>query len=136
MMKTKTFLLASLLVLGIGVAANAQTNDVQPSTVKLLPISQEGMLRLLVVNPHEKYVKVNFYDGKSLITEDNIKPFQYEKGFLRLYDFNKIKPGTYTLEVVSGDVKTAFELEVQKDQKVWAKYWDNFTATEKVLALR
>ena len=134
-MKTKTILLAVLLILGMGTVASEAKAITEPPVVKLLPISKNGMLRVLVNNPNHTSVRINFYKGDVILTRDKVYPKEYDKGFIKRYDLGLLKPGDYTISVVSSGITITYDVEVRRDKKVWARYWNNFLDKEQRVAL-
>lgn len=120
-MKTLKSVTAALLVLMAAGTTFAQSAE-QSATVKLLP-SEEGMVRLLYVGNSESTVTIKFMSGNKVITQDRIKSFKYDKGFVKYYDISEMWKKDITISVEADDVTFSQSFTQKSNDPLWAQYW-------------
>ena len=132
-MKTSTTILAALFtVISLGaMATNPSHNE---PVVKILPNEEAGFLKLLYVNNEKKHVKVAFYGEDGMIIKDRIKASKFDGGFVKKYDLTELKPGKYWVQITDSNSSVRYQLIHSSEKPVWASYWSNADATEKVIA--
>ncbi len=106
-MKTKTTIVAGLIVLlsTVFFAGNAQSTN---PTIKVLPTTKEGILKLLVVGAGSEAVDIGFYTEDGLVQSDAIT--STESGFNKKYDVRKIMNQGFTMEVVTAGTSVTYKL--------------------------
>lgn len=133
-MKTTTLLIAIALLFTGTTFATGTIGE--PPTVKLLPVSQDDILRLVVANDSDENVKIKFYNNGGIVAQDKIKSNDYDKGFFRSYDLKNLEPGNYSIEVSSNGTSVKYDIQIMNNRKVWATYWNNYMKQKQVIALR
>ncbi|HMJ70462.1 MAG TPA: hypothetical protein VK508_16270 [Cyclobacteriaceae bacterium] len=106
-MKTKTTIIAGLIVLLATVfsASNAQSTN---PTIKVLPTTKEGVLKLLVVGAGTETVGIEFYSENGLVQSDAIKPTG--RGFNKRYDVRKIMNSGFSMEVTTAGTSVIYKM--------------------------
>ena len=109
-MKTKKTIVAGLVVLlsTVFFASYAQTTP----AVKVLPTTNEGIVKLLVVGATEEAVDVKFYSDEGLVKSDEIK--SGEQGFNKRYDVRQIMNRGFVMEVEAAGTSVTYKLARSK----------------------
>lgn len=105
-MKTRLSIIAGLVVAmsAIAVVSNAQSS----ATIKVLPTTKEGIVKLLVVGAPEETVQVKFYSIDGLVETDAVKATG--NGFNKKYDVRRIMARDFSMEVTSGGSTVTYTL--------------------------
>ena len=119
-MKTSKLVSALALLLLASGAIFAQSNG----QVKILP-SEKGMVKLMYTGDSESAVKVRFLSGDKVITRDQIKSFEFEKGFVKYYDISKLWKNNITIEVTADDMAFSQSFDQKSNYPLWAQYYNN-----------
>ncbi|HZY79316.1 MAG TPA: hypothetical protein VFE50_07335 [Cyclobacteriaceae bacterium] len=107
-MKTKSIIVAGLVVLlsTVFFASNAQSTH---PTIKVLPTTKEGIVKLLVVGTSNESVDVQFYTEDGLVQSDVVKG--PDAGFNKKYDVRKImNSGFFAMEVKTAGTSVTYRL--------------------------
>jgi len=111
-MKTQSIILV-LLVMIFGTAAQAQ--EVNEPAIKILPTSQQGILKVLYAYNSGQPVLVKFSDENTVLFSDKIKADSFKKGFSRKYDVRNIAAKTFYVEVSSESLSVTYQLTKSED---------------------
>lgn len=114
-MKTKSIIVAGLVVLlsTVFFASNAQSTN---PTIKVLPTTSEGILKLLVVGAADQAVNVEFYTDEGLVLSDAIR--STESGFNKRYDIRKIMERGFSMEVKTEGTSVIYKLAKSDSKKL------------------
>lgn len=93
--------------------------------IKLLPHSEEGLLRLLYARGSNSPVTINFIKGNRRILTDKVKGQETENGFIRTYDISRLKNGEYTIEVKAKDTVSYEKIQIVENTPVWINYFND-----------
>jgi hypothetical protein len=131
-MKTKVL---TLLIVALGcftIGAKAQT---QPeSTIKVLPTSTPGTIKVLHAASVDKPVNVTFLTVNGKISSDKIKG-SFPKGVMKRYDVSNITDSNFLVEITSKDVTVTYRVAASKDKKKYTpmlekvEYHNQFVAS-------
>lgn len=132
-MKTQKTILATLAIVLASTFSFAQTNN-NESEVRVLPHSESGLMRLLYSGDSQELVTVKFYSGNALLYKDKVKADNYEKGFIKLYDLRKLGAGDFKVVVETSGKSTGYAFNIDRENKIWAEYWNNYTSKSSNLA--
>ena len=107
-MKTRSTIVAGLVLLFSTVffASNAQTTN---PTVKVLPTTKEGIVKLLVVGSTEQAVDVKFYSEDGLVVTDQIK-LDHSEGFNKKYDVSSIMRRGFLMEITADGTSVSYKM--------------------------
>jgi hypothetical protein len=111
-MKTQSILLV-VLVMIFGTVAQAQ--EVNVPAVKILPMPQHGILKVLYAYHSGQPVHVKFYDEDAVLFSDKIKANAFKNGFSRKYDVSHIASKTFYVEVSSETLSVTYKLTKSED---------------------
>ncbi len=126
-MKTQSIILVVLVML-IGTAAQAQ--EVNVPAIKILPMPQHGILKVLYAYNSGQPVNVKFFDDDAVLFSDKIKANAFRNGFSRKYDVRNIASKTFYVEVSSETLSVTYQLTKSEDgndltsllENVWYHY--------------
>lgn len=106
-MKKSSTIVAGLVVLlsTVFFASNAQSTN---PTIKVLPTTSEGIVKLLVVGAADQAVEVEFYTDEGLVQSDAVK--SAETGFNKRYDVRKIMTRGFSMEVKAAGTAVTYKL--------------------------
>ena len=125
-MKTQKTILAAFAIVLASTFSFAQTNN-NNSEVRVLPHHESGLLRLLYSGEDKEMVTVKFYSGNALLLKDKVKAGKYEKGFIKHYDVRKLGVGDFKVVVEASGKSTGYTFSVDRENKIWAEYWNGYT---------
>jgi hypothetical protein len=111
-MKTQSIILVVLVML-IGTAAQAQ--EVNVPAIKILPMPQHGILKVLYAYNSGQPVNVKFFDDDAVLFSDKIKANAFQNGFSRKYDVRNIAAKTFYVEVSSETLSVTYQLTKSED---------------------
>ena len=111
-MKTQSIILVVLVML-IGTAVQAQ--EVNVPAIKILPMSQHGILKVLYAYNSGQPVNVKFFDDDAVLFSDKIKANAFRNGFSRKYDVRNIAAKTFYVEVSSESLSVTYQLTKSED---------------------
>ena len=111
-MKTQSIILVVLVML-IGTAAQAQ--EVNVPAIKILPMPQHGILKVLYAYNSGQPVNVKFFDDDAVLFSDKIKANAFLTGFSRKYDVRNIASKTFYVEVSSESLSVTYQLTKSED---------------------
>ena len=111
-MKTQSIILVVLVML-IGTAAQAQ--EVNVPAIKILPMPQHGILKVLYAYNSGQPVNVKFFDDDAVLFSDKIKANAFRNGFSRKYDVRNIAAKTFYVEVSSESLSVTYQLTKSED---------------------
>jgi len=111
-MKTQSIILVVLVML-IGTAAQAQ--EVNVPAIKILPMPQHGILKVLYAYNSGQSVNVKFFDDDAVLFSDKIKANAFRNGFSRKYDVRNIASKTFYVEVSSETLSVTYQLTKSED---------------------
>jgi hypothetical protein len=97
-MKTKTTILAAVLLTALSFSAFATDPENKETIARLLPHKEAGLVKLLYMSPTSKRVIVKFHGEEGIIIRDYIN--NVDGGFTKVYDLNKLETGDYTIEII------------------------------------
>jgi hypothetical protein len=105
-MKTKSIIVAGLVVLlSTGFfASNAQSTP----TIKVLPTTKEGIVKLLVVGAGNEAVEIDFYSEDGLVETDAVQ--STEKGFNKKYDIRKVMHRGFSMEITTAGISATYQM--------------------------
>ena len=121
-MKTQSIILVVLVML-FGAAAQAQ--ELNEPAIKILPTSQQGILKVLYTYNSGQPVLVKFSDENTVLFSDRIKADSFKKGFARKYDVRQIAAKTFYIEVSSETVSATYRLTRSEDSDVLTPFLEN-----------
>jgi len=106
-MKTRSTIGAGLVVLlsTVFFASNAQSTN---PTIKVLPTTKEGVVKLLVVGTSNESVDIEFYSEDGLVQSDAVK--STDAGFNKKYDVRKIMNRGFSMEVKTAGTSVTYKL--------------------------
>jgi hypothetical protein len=106
-MKTTSTIVTGLIVLMSTVffASNAQTTN---PTIKVLPTTKEGTVKLLVVGAGNEDVDIEFYTEEGLVQSDAIH--STDKGFNKKYDISKIMHRGFSMEITASGTSVTYKM--------------------------
>ena len=114
-MKKSSIIAAGLVVLlsTVFFASNAQSTN---PTIKVLPTTNEGIVKLLVVGAADQAVDVEFYTTDGLVQSDAVK--SGEAGFNKRYDIRKIMDHGFSMEVRTAGTSVIYKLAKASNNKL------------------
>lgn len=114
-MKTKSTIAAGLFVLlsTVFFASNAQSTN---PTIKVLPTTSEGILKLIVVGATDQAVNVEFYTDEGLVLSDAIR--SGSAGFNKRYDIRRIMDSNFSMEVKTDGTSVIYKLAKAGNRKL------------------
>jgi hypothetical protein len=101
-----------------------KVKNAQGTHIKLLP-AKTGFIKVLYVNSDEKRVSVHISGAEASYT-DKVRLTAADKGFLKSYDLTSLDDGPYTIKVSDSEMSISYQVEKMEDDRIWAKYWDQF----------
>jgi hypothetical protein len=106
-MKTKSIIVAGLVVLlsTVFFASNAQSTN---PTIKVLPTTKEGIVKLLVVGAGNEAVNIEFYSEDGLVESDAVK--STENGFNKKYDIRKVMNRGFSMEITTAGTSVTYKM--------------------------
>ncbi len=106
-MKTKSTIVAALVALFSTAffAASAQTAT---PTIKVLPTTKDGIIKLMVVGAQDSQVDVKFYNEEGFVQADNVQ--SSSRGFNRKYDVRNILDEGFSMEITSEGTSVTYKL--------------------------
>jgi hypothetical protein len=106
-MKTKSTIVAGLIVLlsTVFFASNAQSTN---PTIKVLPTSKEGIVKLLVVGAGNESVDIEFYSEDGLVQSDAVK--STDSGFNKKYDVRNVMNRGFSMEVTTAGTSVLYKM--------------------------
>ncbi len=113
-MKNKSKILAGLvvaLILAYG-AASAQVNG---PAVKILPSTEDGVLKVMYAYSSSEPIKIRFTDAQNLNQVDYIGGENFPSGFSKKYDIRNIEVDAFWIEVKSSKLSVVYKMTAQKD---------------------
>ena len=132
MKRTTTTLLSIVFTVLVTMSSFASDPGKSPQ-VKLLP-AEDGMIKVLYVNGHEKKVNVKIFGQEGLLINDKVKLSSGDKGFVRLYNLKNLEAGEYRIEISDASTSISYRVTYQNNQTVWAQYWDGMLPANEGLA--
>ena len=121
-MKTQSIILVVLLMI-FGTAAQAQ--EINEPAVKIVPMPQHGILKLLYAYDLGQPVLVKFFDEEAVLFSDKIKADAFKNGFSRKYDVRQIASKTFYVEVSSETISVTYRLTRSEDGNVLTPILEN-----------
>ena len=121
-MKTQSIIIVVLVML-FGAAAQAQ--ELNEPAIKILPTSQQGILKVLYAYNSGQPVLVKFSDENTVLFSDKIKANSFEKGFSKKYDVRQISAKTFYVEVSSETITATYRLTRSEDSDVLTPFLEN-----------
>lgn len=114
-MKTKSTIVAGLIVLlsTVFFASNAQSTN---PDIRVLPTTNEGIVKLIVVGAEDQAVNVEFYTEEGLVLADAVK--SGEKGFNKRYDIRKIMSKGFSMEVKTDGTSVTYKMAKAGNKKL------------------
>lgn len=114
-MKTRSTIVAGLVVLlsTVFFAGNAQSTT---PAIKVLPTTNEGIVKLLVVGAPDEAVDVKFYSEDGLVKTDAIK--SADEGFNKKYDVREIMNRGFLMEVTAAGTSVTYKLARSKGRLI------------------
>ena len=130
-MKNRSTIVAGLIVLlsTVFFASNAQSTT---PAIKVLPTTNEGVLKLLVVGAIDDAVDVKFYNDEGLIGSDVIKAIP--EGFNKKYDVRQIMNSGFTMEVTAEGTSVTYKLVKSKGKMIPSLAKETTTYTYPIVA--
>ena len=113
----KTKLTIALLLIAF-VAATTYARQNAEATVKVLPSTQKGVLKILYANDIDQSVEVKFFNDEGIISSDEIKGSVYPHGFLKKYDVRQLKNGNLWVEISSPNLSVTYKLVGSEDHTI------------------
>jgi hypothetical protein len=111
-MKTKLIILPGIITAFMTVVTvKAQSNE---PAVKILPTTEEGIIKVLYAYSTDEFVHVNFYNEDGTIATDNVKARNFPKGFFKKYDINNITGNTFWIEVKAANLTATYKMTKSK----------------------
>lgn len=108
-MKKQLMIAAALFVASvISYGAFAQQLDTQ--ALKVLPTTQDGIVKVLVVDTKSSPIEVRFFDEDGLIETDNISTKDGLTSFSKKYDVRKLLRSKVRIEVSAADASVVYNL--------------------------
>jgi hypothetical protein len=132
-MKTQKTILATLAIVLASTFSFAQTSN-NNAEVRVLPHNESGIMRLLYSGDNKELVTVKFYSGNALLYKDKVQADKYEKGFIKHYDLRKLGTGDFKVVVETSGKSTGYAFNVDRENKIWAEYWNNYTSKDSNIA--
>jgi len=110
-MKTSSIITVGLIILFATsfTAVNARQLGGEPP-VKILPTTQQGILKVLYASETGKGVEVRFYNEDKTLILDKIKGVRDPNGFIKKYDISRLKSEDFWVEVSSADMDVTYRI--------------------------
>jgi hypothetical protein len=114
-MKTRSTIVAGLIVMlsTVFFASHAQSNN---PTIKVLPTTKDGIVKLLVVGAADESVDVRIYSEEGLAATDAIN--SKLEGFNKKYDVREIMNRGFLMEVTSAGTSVTYKLAKSKGKLI------------------
>ena len=109
-MKTRSIIIAGLLSIAFFTSRAQSENPV----IKVLPTSQSGIVKLLVVGTDDESVEVKFFNKDGLVQSDAIKPVS--RSFNKKYDLRRVIDKSFSMEVTASGTSVRYELAKHGDK--------------------
>lgn len=112
-MKTKLTIVAGVvtaLILAV-VTVKAQSNE---PAVKILPTTEDGVIKVLYAYSTDEFVHVSFYNEDGALGSDYVKAGNFPKGFFKKYDINNIQGNTFWIEVKAANLTATYKMTKSK----------------------
>jgi len=115
-MKTSSLITAGLMILLATsfTAVTARQLGAEPP-VKILPTTQNGILKVLYASEIGKGVEVRFFDENKTLVFDKIKGPRDLNGFIKKYDISRLKSENFWIEVSSANMDVTYKIIPSED---------------------
>jgi hypothetical protein len=133
-MKTKIFIIASVIVMLAGFFTSAQAQLSEVPTIKILPSNKPGLLKILYVHDTDQSVDVRFYNDEGLIASDRIDAGTFKKGFLKRYDISRISAERFKIEIVDENRSLMYSVKASDDNKAYTCVYERTTYLQPAVA--
>jgi hypothetical protein len=110
-MKTSSIITAGLFILFATsfTAVNARQSGGEPP-VKILPTTQQGILKVLYAAETGKSVDVRFFNKDKVLGFDKIKGDHNFNGFIKKYDISRLKSENFWIEISSASMDVTYKI--------------------------
>jgi hypothetical protein len=120
-MKTQSIILAGLLMI---FATVAQAQGINEPAVKILPTTEQGILKVLYAYSPGQAVHVTFFNADAVLFSDVIKGNTFKNGFSKKYDVRNIA-SPFSIEVSSETISVTYKLTESEHGKGWVPVLEN-----------
>jgi hypothetical protein len=131
-MKSKIIIVALGLLALLSTRVEAQVSE--ESRIKILPTSQEGVVKVLYAIETDERLEVRFLDRSGEVTKDVIKGGPYPNGVSKRYDVRNINKNDFWIEVTSPQLSVTYHLIPSKDRKTFVSYLEKATYNHALVA--
>jgi hypothetical protein len=123
----------TVLAFATMMALTATAQEIDASRVKILPSSDNKIIKVLFAMQTDDVVDVKFFSDGGMVKRDKITgPF--EKGVMKRYDVSEINSRDYWIEVTSGCLKVTYRVRPDRRGKSFSPQLESATFTNLVAA--
>jgi hypothetical protein len=135
-MKTTSIIAAGLVMLLSAASFHANAQESTEPSVKILPTTEKGILKVLYAYDNDQDVSVRFFSAGETFCYDKVKAGKFENGFLKKYDVSKVFPNDFWIEVSSPALTVTYKMVKRKGQKTYESVLTETTYNNPAIASR
>lgn len=133
-MKTRTLIFGMVIaVISTLTISTARAQD-QPA-VKVVPGLEKNTIKVIYAYNTAESVDVKFLTGDGLFEQDNINGKNFEGGFIKKYNLESLKGGTFWIQVDSPELSVTFKM-IPSSKGKWTAQLEKTTYNHTALAKR
>jgi hypothetical protein len=132
-MKIQTIIAAGLAVVASTAFSVQAQSELSPS-IKVLPSTEEGVVKILYAYETSKPVEVRFSNENGILKTDFVKPGQFANGFLKKYDVSAIDTKKFRVEIIADNVSVTYQLTESKKGKSYIPFLESTTYKQPLVA--
>ncbi|NOS92079.1 MAG: hypothetical protein HOP30_09170 [Cyclobacteriaceae bacterium] len=132
-MKIQTIIAAGLAVVA-STAFSAQAQSELSPSIKVLPSTEEGVVKILYAYETNKPVEVRFSNESGILKTDRVKPTSFAHGFIKKYDVSGIDTKKFKVEVISENVSVTYVITESKTSKGYTPRLESTTYNQPLVA--
>lgn len=132
-MKIQTIIAAGLAVVA-STAFSVQAQSKLSPSIKVLPSTEDGVVKILYAYETSKPVEVRFSNENGILKTDFVKPGQFANGFLKKYDVSAIDTKKFRVEIIADNVSVTYQLTESKKGKTYTPYLESTTYKQPLVA--
>ena len=132
-MKIQTIIAAGLAIVASAAFSVQAQSELSPA-IKVLPSTEEGMVKILYAYETTKPVEVRFSDESGILKTDRVKPTTFSHGFIKKYDVSGIDAKKFKIEVISENVSVTYSLTESKNSKGYTPRLESTTYNQPLVA--
>jgi hypothetical protein len=139
--KTNNTMKTKIIIAGVIVAAistmtlrNAQAQEQKAPLVKIIPTAQKDVIKVIYGYPLQETVEVKFTNREGVIQADKIFGKEFEGGFSKKYDVERMDGQTFWVEVSNNALSVNYKLTSHKNGR-WSAQLEKTTYNHPIVAL-